>query len=313
MPSWTQRSAMTCAGERRLVQAVVARRVSPPMSPLWAAGRRFARHRLAVVGFGILLAVVGMATVGPTLVPRDLAYRPEPGRMFMPPGAAHPLGTDEVGRDVLARLVVGARVSLTVGVLAMVVAITVGTTFGAAAGFYRGWVDAVLMRASEVLLSLPRLFLLIVLAAFFGPSVPTLVLVIGGLSWMESFRVIRASVLALREREFVQAARALGATDAFLIRRHILPNTMAAVVVGATLGVGNALLTEATVSYLGLGVQPPDPSWGNMLYAAQKYLLQAPHVAIPPGLLIFVTVLGTNFVGDGLRDALDPRVTRTGA
>lgn len=233
--------------------------------------------------------------------------------MFMPPGAAHPLGTDEVGRDVLARLVVGARVSLTVGVLAMVVAITVGTTFGAAAGFYRGWVDAVLMRASEVLLSLPRLFLLIVLAAFFGPSVPTLVLVIGGLSWMESFRVIRASVLALREREFVQAARALGATDAFLIRRHILPNTMAAVVVGATLGVGNALLTEATVSYLGLGVQPPDPSWGNMLYAAQKYLLQAPHVAIPPGLLIFVTVLGTNFVGDGLRDALDPRVTRTGA
>lgn len=304
---------MTESGEGAVARTTSARQ--PPAPTVLVRGavvRRFRRHRLAVAGLAVLLVMGGVAAVGPVLVPYDRAYRPQPARAFAPPGGAHPLGTDEVGRDVLARLMVGARVSLTVGVLAMGVAVAAGTSLGAVAGFYRGWADALLMRVSEILLSLPRLFLLIVLAAFFGPSVRTLILVIGGLSWMEPFRVIRTSVLALREREFVQAARAVGSTDVRIIRHHILPNTAAAIVVGATLGVGNALLTEATVSYLGLGVQPPDPSWGNMLYNAQKYLLQAPHAAVFPGLLILITVLATNFVGDGLRDALDPRLTRAG-
>lgn len=280
-----------------------------PGASMWSATlRRFRRHRMAVAGLATLAIIALAAVLGPFAVPRHIAYRPRPDRLFTPPGEGHPLGTDEVGRDILARLVYGARISLTVGTSAMVVAIGLGTVLGAAAGFYRGVADALLMRLSEILLSIPRLFLLIVLTAFFGPSIRTLIGVIGALSWMESFRVIRASFLSLREREFVQAARAVGCTDAAIIWRHILPNTLAPIVVGATLGVGNALLTEATVSYLGLGVQPPDPSWGNMLYNAQKYLLQAPYAAVFPGVLILITVLSVNFLGDGLRDALDPRM-----
>jgi peptide/nickel transport system permease protein len=266
---------------------------------------------MAAVGLGLLAVIAAVAVLGPVLIPRDSAYRPYPDQLLASPGGGHWLGTDEVGRDLLSRLVYGARVSMTVGVLAMVVAITLGTALGALAGYYRRWVDQMCMRVSEILLSTPRLFLLIALAAFFGPSVKTLIVVIGGLSWMESFRVIRASCLGLRERDFVHAARAAGGTDARIIWRHVLPNTLAPVIVGATLGIGNALLTEATVSYLGLGVQPPDPSWGNMLYNAQKYLLQAPYAAIFPGLLILVTVLSVNFLGDGLRDALDPRMRGT--
>jgi len=282
--------------------------VLPAPSARSATLRRFLRHKMAVAGLGALVIIALVAVAAPFAVPRDTAYRPRPDRLFTPPGKGHPLGTDEVGRDLLARLIYGARISLTVGTSAMVVAMGLGTVLGAVAGFYRGVADAALMRLSEILLSIPRLFLLIVLAAFFGPSVRTLIGVIGGLSWMESFRVIRSSFLSLREREFVQAARAVGGTDAVIIWRHILPNTLAPIVVGATLGVGNALLTEATVSYLGLGVQPPDPSWGNMLYNAQKYLLQAPYAAVFPGLLILITVLSVNFLGDGLRDALDPRM-----
>ena len=277
--------------------------------PSWrAALQRFVRHRLAIVGAAVLIVLGVTAVFGPLYIPRDLAYRPYPAQLFTPPSPAHPLGTDEVGRDILARLIYAARISLSVGFLSMTMAIGLGTLLGALAGYYGGWVDNAIMRVIEIVLSLPRLFLLIVLAALLGPSMRTLILVIGGLSWMEPCRIIRASVLSVREREFVLAARALGASSTSVIRKHILPNVIAPIVVGGTLGVGEALLLEATVSYLGLGVQPPDPSWGNMLYNAQQYLQQAPYAAIFPGLMILITVLSVNFIGDALRDTLDPEL-----
>jgi len=178
---------------------------------------------------------------------------------------------------------------------------------GALAGFYRGWTDTLLMRFTDLMLSIPSVFLLIALAVFLGPSVRTIIIVLGLLSWMPLARIIRANFLSLREKEFIEAARCIGASNASLIFRHILPNTVAPIVVGATLGVGTAMLTETAVSYLGLGVQPPTPSWGNMLYNAQSQMWNAPWISVFPGLMILITVLCINFIGDGLRDALDPR------
>jgi peptide/nickel transport system permease protein len=192
-------------------------------------------------------------------------------------------------------------------VLAMLLSIGLGASVGAFAGYFGGWVDALLMRVTDALLSIPILFILIALTVFLGPSVRTLILAIGALSWMDLARIIRANILSLREREFVDAARAIGASDRLIIARHSRPNTLGAIVVAGTLNVGNAMLAEAAVSYLGLGVQPPTPSWGNMLFNAQSYLWNAPWVALYPGFMIVITVLALNFVGDGLRDALDPR------
>jgi peptide/nickel transport system permease protein len=271
---------------------------------LWA---RYARHRGAVLALAAVVLVVAVALLTPVLVPQSAAIQPHPQNMLHTPDPAHPLGTDEVGRDILSRLMYASRISLTVGVLAMLVSIGLGVSAGALAGYFGGWVDTALMRLTDALLSIPVLFLLIALAVVLGPSVRTLILAIGALSWMELARIIRANILSLREREFVEAARAIGAVDLLIIARHILPNTFGPIVVAGTLNVGNAMLTEAAVSYLGLGVQPPTPSWGNMLFNAQSYLWNAPWVALYPGLMIVVTVLAINFVGDGLRDALDPR------
>lgn len=271
---------------------------------LW---RRYARHRGAVLALAVVIIVVTVALLTPLVVPQSAAIQPHPQDMLHTPGGAHPLGTDEVGRDILARLMYASRISLTVGVLAMLLSIGLGVSVGALAGYFGGWVDTSLMRLTDALLSIPILFLLIALAVVLGPSVRTLILAIGALSWMELARIIRANILSLREREFVDAARAIGASDVLIIARHILPNTFGPIVVAGTLNVGSAMLTEAAVSYLGLGVQPPTPSWGNMLFNAQSYLWNAPWVALYPGLMIVVTVLAINFVGDGLRDALDPR------
>lgn len=271
---------------------------------LWS---RYVRHRGAVLALAVVVIVVAMAVLTPFVVPQAAAIQPHPQNMLHTPDGAHPLGTDEVGRDILARLMYASRISLTVGVLAMLLSIGLGVSVGALAGYFGGWVDTALMRFTDALLSIPVLFLLIALAVVLGPSVRTLVLAIGALSWMELARIIRANILSLREREFVESARAVGASDVLIIARHILPNTFGPIVVAGTLNVGNAMLTEAAVSYLGLGVQPPTPSWGNMLFNAQSYLWNAPWVAVYPGLMIVVTVLAINFVGDGLRDALDPR------
>jgi peptide/nickel transport system permease protein len=272
------------------------------------AWRRFRRHKAGLVALVVLILEVFAALAAPVLIPRELAIDPSPLNILQSPSGEHWLGTDEVGRDIFARLIYASRISLSIGFLAVVVAIIVGTSVGALAGYFGGWFDNALMRVTDAILSIPALFFLIVLSVTLGPSVRTMIVVIGLLSWMELARIIRANVLSLKRREFVEAARTMGARSERIIRRHILPNTLAPIVVAATLGVGNALLTEASVSYLGLGVQPPQPSWGNMLYNAQSYFFNAPWITLYPGIMILITVLCINFVGDGLRDALDPRL-----
>jgi len=271
---------------------------------------RFRRYRPTLIALAVLLIEIATAVVAPFGIPADLALRPQPTRILQAASSAHLLGTDEAGRDILARLIFAGRISLMIGFLAAAVSVTVGTALGAAAGYYGGWIDSLLMRFTDAMLSVPILFILIALAVFFGPSVGTLIVVIGALSWMDLARIIRANFMSLREKEFVLSARVVGSTDLAIIARHILPNTIAPIIVAGTLGVGNAMLTEAAVSYLGLGVQPPTPSWGNMLNNAQSYFFNAPAVGIYPGMMILVTVLCINFLGEGLRDAVDARQTR---
>ena len=274
------------------------------------AWRRFCRHKAGLIALVVLTLEILLALFAPVLIPRDLAIDPSPLNILQPPSREHWLGTDEVGRDIFARLIYASRISLSIGFMAVAVAIVVGTSLGALAGYFGGWVDTILMRLTDAILSIPALFFLIVLSVTLGPSVRTMIIVIGLLSWMELARIIRANVLSLKRREFVEAAQTIGARSPQVIARHILPNTLAPIVVAATLGVGNALLTEASVSYLGLGVQPPEPSWGNMLYNAQSYFFNAPWITLYPGFMILITVLCINFIGDGLRDALDPRMKR---
>jgi peptide/nickel transport system permease protein len=283
---------------------------APQVAPsIWRlTWRRFRRHRAGVIALAVVIIEVAIAVSAPLFIPQQLAIDPNPLAILQRPSAEHWLGTDEVGRDIFARLIYASRISLTIGFLAAVTAIVVGTAVGSLSGYFGGWLDNVLMRVADAMLSIPSLFFLIVLSVTLGPSVRTMVIVIGLLSWMELARIIRANVLSLKRREFVEAAQTIGARPPAVIARHILPNTLAPIVVAATLGVGNALLTEASVSYLGLGVQPPIPSWGNMLYNAQSYFFNAPWITLYPGLMILITVLCINFVGDGLRDALDPRV-----
>jgi peptide/nickel transport system permease protein len=224
-----------------------------------------------------------------------------------PPSWQHPLGTDELGHDVLTRLLYAGRVSLTVGFSAAVASALVGTGVGLLSGFYGGWVDQVLMRFVDVMLSIPDLPILIILSRYFGGSLGGIILVLVAFGWMGTARLVRGEVLRLKNLEFVLAARALGASNARIMWRHLVPNALGPVIVSATLSVGGAILTEAALSFLGIGIQPPQPSWGNMLQNAQDFIWRTPLLALWPGLMIFVTVLCFNFLGDGLRDALDPR------
>jgi peptide/nickel transport system permease protein len=262
---------------------------------------------MALLGAGLLGSIVGICVVAPMIVPESAANRVDPSLFRAPPSWAHPFGSDDVGRDVLWRLVYGGRISLAIGALSIGLAMTIGVVLGSLSGYYGGGVDSLIMRLTDAMLSMPSLLLLIVLTRILGPSVPTIILVIGLLSWMQVTRIVRANFLSLKEQDFVLAARTLGGLDRSIIFRHILPNTLAPVVVAATLGVGYAIILEASASFLGLGVQPPTASWGSMLYRAQGLMIQAPWVAIFPGLMILVTVMAINFLGDGLRDALDPR------
>jgi peptide/nickel transport system permease protein len=220
------------------------------------------------------------------------------------------LGGDELGRDLVSRLLYAGRISLLVGFAAMFVTVIMGTVVGLVSGFYGGRVDAFLMRLTEALLTFPTVFLLLILAAFVGASLLSITLIIGLTSWMELARILRNQTLALREQEFVQAGRALGASNARLITRHLLPNSLGVIMVAATLNIANAVLAESYISYLGYGIQPPEASWGNMLNNAQSYFSDAPWIALFPGVLITLTVAGFNFLGDGLRDAVDPRTKR---
>jgi peptide/nickel transport system permease protein len=269
------------------------------------AWQRFKRHQLAAVGAGVFL-VVCLATLAAPLSP----YDPDQTHLlerFAPPSLAHPMGTDDLGRDEVTRILFGGRISLAVGMLATLVAVSLGTLVGAFAGYFGGWVDSVLMRVTEALIAFPPLFVLILLATLVGSSLWTIVLVVGLLRWMVVARLMRATYLQLKEREFVTAARSVGVTDMLLMRRHILPNTLGALIVVATLHVAGAILAESTLSFLGLGIQLPTPSWGNMLRSAQGSVTLAPWLAVFPGAFIFISILSINYVGDGLRDALDPR------
>jgi len=265
-----------------------ARPVEDRSVGLWRqALRRFLRHRAGVAAGVVFLLIVAVIALGPVfLVSHDAAFRPNPLELNKPPTLQHLLGTDEVGRDILARLIYGGQISLTVGLLAMIVSITLGVLLGALSGYFGGVVDGVIMRLTDVMMSVPSLFLIIAFSVFMGPSVRTIVLAIGLLNWMGVARIVRASFLSLKEQEFVTAARSVGARSGRIMWLHILPNAVAPVVVAATLTIGSAILTETAVSYLGMGIQPPMPSWGNMLKNAQAVIWKAPWVATFPGMMI---------------------------
>jgi peptide/nickel transport system permease protein len=266
-------------------------------------------NRLAVASAVIIALVAIVAVIGPavwTIAPEAT----DPLRGLAPPSGSHPLGTDELGRDVLSRLLHGSRITLLVGVAAMLAAVSIGVVVGAVAGFKGGWIDGLLMRFTDAMLAIPAFFFILVVITVVGTGVVTLVLVIGALSWMPVARVVYGETLRWKAADFVVAAESLGVGATRLLVRHILPQAVPALVVAATLGVAFAILTESALSYLGLGVQPPLPSWGNMLQRAQQYVFTAPTLAIYPGIAITIVVLSFNFVGDGVRDALDPRRRR---
>jgi peptide/nickel transport system permease protein len=285
------------------------------------AWRRFRRHRMALLGAALMIGLLLFVVVGSLVHSYDYATKPNVLNKLKPPGAEHWWGTDQIGQDVLARAVYGGQLSLIIGVSSMTVSIVLGTGIGAVAGYFGGVVDNLLMRFTEAILTIPRLFLLLTMSKFLGGRVPTLmiggrefsgsvvviILIIGITSWTSLARIVRAQVLSLKQMEFVTAAESIGTPRWKILTRHILPNTLASIIVSATLGIAGAILSESYVSFLGLGVDAKTPTWGNMLQLGYKYLSNAPWMWIFPGILIVLTVLGINFVGDGLRDALDPR------
>jgi len=270
--------------------------------------RRFRRNRLAQVGAVIMLILYVIALAAPWLAPYDPNATDIRNRL-KPPSAEHWFGTDRYGRDVFSRMLYGARISLSVGFVAVGISVTIGTLVGAIAGYFGGVVDNVLMRLVDIVISLPGLMFLILVIALFGRSIIHIMVVIGLLSWPGVARLVRGEFLSLREREFVEAARAVGVDDLRLMFRHLLPNAIAPVVVAATLGVAGAIITEAGLSYLGLGVPPPAPSWGNMVQEGQQLIRRAWWLITFPGAAILIAVMSFNLIGDALRDALDPRLT----
>jgi peptide/nickel transport system permease protein len=289
-----------------------------PARTLWSdVWRRYCRHRLAMVGTVVMLTLSVGTLVGPVVYPVPMDTIDFTVKL-QGPSVAHPFGTDDLGQDLLARILYGGRISMAVGLAAMLIAILLGMAIGALAGFFGGVLDSILMRLTDLFLSLPQLpLLLLVVFLFrdrmrqaFGPELGIFMLivcVIGGLRWMQPARLVRASFLALKEKEFVEAARCVGVPSSWLIIRHILPNALSPVIVAATLGVGAAILAESSISFLGLGFPPDMPTWGRLLSDARDYLDLAPHWALFPGLMIFLAVISINYIGDGLRDALDPR------
>ena len=273
-------------------------------------GKRFSRNRLSVIGAVTVLLLITISLLAPFIAPYDPTAI-DVRHTLSPPSKTHLLGTDELGRDLLSRIIWGSRVSLKVGFVAAGIAIVIGIVIGAIAGFYGGKVDAILMRFVDIMLAFPTFFLILAVIAILEPNIFTIMAVIGITSWMDVARLVRAEFLSLKERDFVGAARAVGVSDTRLIFRHILPNALSPVFVAATFGVAGAILIESGLSFLGLGVQPPDPSWGNILTAGKDNIEIAWWLSLYPGLAILITVLSYNLVGEGLRDALDPRLWET--
>lgn len=269
--------------------------------------RRFRRNKLAVFGALIILSLALVAIIAPLIAPfnpnqQDILHRLEP------PSVKHPLGTDDLGRDLLSRIIYGTRVSLLVGFVAVGIAIIIGSLLGLLSGYFGGWLDALIMRFVDIMLCFPTFFLILMVIAFLEPNIWNIMAVIGLTSWPGLTRLVRGECLSVREREFVQAAKALGLSNRRVMFVHLLPNIMAPILVTATLGIGGAILTESALSFLGLGVQPPTPSWGNILTAGKDYITMAWWLSLYPGLAILITVLAYNLLGEGLRDVLDPRM-----
>ncbi|HEV8663883.1 MAG TPA: ABC transporter permease [Candidatus Methylomirabilis sp.] len=280
----------------------------PPSVGLAAAWRQLRRNPLALAGGAVVLLLAAVAIAAPLVAPYDPAAY-DVKRILLPPSQAHPLGTDQIGRDVLSRMLYGARVSLAVGFVAVGIAMLIGMVVGVVAGYYGGAADKFIMLGIvDVMLTFPRFFLLLAVIAMLQPSIFVIMAVIGVTGWMGVARLVRAEVLSLKERDFVMSARALGAGDLRLMFRHILPNALVPVLVSAVLGVAGAVLTEAGLSFLGLGVQPPTPTWGNILADGKANIEIAWWLSVYPGLAILATVLSYNLFGEGLRDALDPRL-----
>lgn len=284
---------------------------------MWQIWLKFSRDKMAVMGLLTLILIIASIVLLPIfyLTPID---KIDFSQSTLPPSLAHPFGTNDLGQDQLARVLFGGRISLSVGITAMLVAIILGTVIGAIAGYFGGMIDNILMRLTDICLSLPQLPVLLLVVYLFRDSIKSVlgaelgifvlvVLVIGLLNWMSVARLVRSSFLQIKEREFITAAEALGAKQGRVILIHILPNVLNVIIVAATLSVGNAIIVESTLSFLGLGFPPDIPTWGRMLYDAQNYLTSAPYMAIFPGLAIFFTVLSINYIGDGLKDAFNPR------
>jgi peptide/nickel transport system permease protein len=273
------------------------------------AVRQFRRNKLALAGLGIVVLLYLVALLAPLIAPYDPIAQHDIARTsYLSPRAEHLLGTDRFGRDVLTRIIYGSRISLAIGFVATAISITIGTLFGALAGYFGGRLDTLIMRFTDMVLAFPRLVLLIMIVALFSPSLAVIIIVLGLTQWPGTTRIVRGDVLSLREREFIHAAQALGLSRSRIMMRHLIPNVLAPVIVTATLGIGNTIVMEAGLSFLGLGVQPPTPTWGSMVAEGRDNLLGAWWVATFPGLTIVLVVLAFNLVGDGLRDALDPRL-----
>lgn len=271
--------------------------------------KAFKRNKLALFGLFFLIVVHALAFLAPLIAP----FPPEkvnPINSLADPSMEHWLGTDGYGRDVLSRLLYGGRISLTVGLTAVIVSLAVGSVVGALSGFFGGWTDAILMRFTDAMLSVPTFFLLLLVLTIFGGGLGTMILVIGLTSWMNIARIVRGEILRFRDADFVLAAEALGATPGRTLLIHVMPHASSAMIVAATVGVAYAILVESSLSYLGIGIQPPTATWGNMLWDAQTYLFLSPWLSVYPGVMIFVAVLAYNFLGDGLRDALDPHLAK---
>ncbi|MDA8424229.1 MAG: ABC transporter permease [Nitrospiraceae bacterium] len=268
--------------------------------------RYLMRNKLAVIGGLLVIFVFVLSIFAPFVAP----YNPSTidiKNILIGPSFSHPLGTDDLGRDVLSRMLWGGRISLEVGFVAVGIATIIGILLGSLAGYYGGWIDSAIMRAVDIMLSIPTIFLVLAVIAILEPSIMNIMVVIGLTSWMEPARLIRAEFISLKEREFVIAAHAIGATDRRIIMKHILPNGLSPILVSATMGIGGAILVESALSFLGLGVQPPTPSWGSLLSSGKDNIEIAWWLSVFPGLAILITVLGYNLLGEGIRDALDPR------
>lgn len=290
---------MIASAERTLERTAAG--VQPPR--VWT---RFRRHRLAVAG-ATLLGILALAALLAPLITRYAPTATDLAQITAAPSLAHPMGTDELGRDELTRVVYGGRVSLMVGLCSMLIATTIGVVYGSVAGFYGGAVDTLLMRLVDFMLSFPALFVLLILASYYRGSVLNVTLYIGFFGWMGIARLVRGQILSLREQDFITAVRSLGAPGGRIILRHLLPNALAPVIVAATLGVAGAMLIEAALDFLGFGVPPDVPTWGNLMTNGEEYITSSPALVVAPGLVITMAVVSINFIGDALRDALDPR------